>query len=402
MKRIAWLLAVGLGVSSAWADGAVQRWSKAILEQQPEKVLTQAYGDLSTQARTAGRNLLGNATGTLIHENGQILGNQGVANWEIGLSLPLKALRQGKVYGKVAEAYAQLSQAQQAYLAWQSRGIARALLNSVVEKAIYASHDVNQLEQAQRLYELVRRQVEAGASSRLDLALARQRLSQAQTRKAASEAALAAALAQLAAWGINLEQADLTALIEAMPVSVDVSDKERIIAQHPRVRLLEAQRTLGEAEAEKSVWDARSSTEVYIGVKHEAANGVPDDTLVIAELNVPLGQTPDVQLARAQARLTRQQGTTQVALVRRDLTQALIAAEAELTKARAQVAPAVAQLEAAEAALKLSEQAWRQGEIGLRDLLLAQQARLDAALKVALTHFAVQKAIRNLNQQAGE
>jgi len=402
MKRIAWLLAVGLCVSSAWADGAVQRWSKVILEQQPEKVLTQAYGDLSVQARTAGHNLLGNATGTLIHENGQILGNQGVANWEIGLSLPLKALGQGKVYGKVAEAYVQLSQAQQAYLAWQSRGIARALLNTVVEKAIYASHDVNRLEQAQRLYDLVRRQVEVGASSRLDLALARQRLSQAQAKKAASEAALTAALAQLAAWGINLEQADLTALIEAMPVLVDVSDKERVIAQHPHVRLLEAQRVLGEAEGEKNVWDARSSTEVYVGVKRETSDGVPDDTLAVVELSVPLGKTPDAQLARAQARLTRRQAAAQVALARRDLTQALIAAEAELTKARAQVAPAVAQLEAAEAALKLSEQAWRQGEIGLRDLLLAQQAKLDAALQVALTHFAVQKAIRNLNQQAGE
>ncbi len=390
------------GLAQAGTDPAVVDWSKTILEHQPEKVLSRVYGQLSDESKKAGRNLLGNASATVLHENGQILGREQVSNWEVGVSFPLKALDQRQVYGAVAEAYGKLAQAQRDFLAWQSRGIARQLLNTVVEKAIYASHDINRLEQAQRLYDLVRHQVKAGARSQLDLALARQRLSQVQAEKAASEAALAAALAQLAAWGVHLEQSDLKALVEAMPVPTDLSDKASIISRHPQIRWLEAQRALSEAESSKEVWNERNSVEVYTGVIRESAQGTPDDTLITAELSIPLGKAPGYQLAKAQARLIRQQANAQVAVARRDIRQALIAAEAELLKAQAQVKPAADQLKAAEAALQLSEQAWRQGEISLRDLILAQQARLDAALQVALVHFAVQKAVRNLNQQAGE
>ncbi|WP_294946541.1 TolC family protein [Sulfurivirga sp.] len=399
--RLTLMLTAALLPGLSLAD-TVTDWSRTILQHQPERTLTEAYDALAQNARTAGDTLLGNSTLTLNHENGQIAGREGVMNFEAGLTLPLKRLNQGEVYGRLADSFSQLSQTQQAYLAWQSRGIARRLLDAVAEKALIARNAHQRLKQAQRLFSLVESQVSAGAGSKLDLALARQRLSEAQARAAAAEAGLNAARALLKAWGITLTEQRLTALLNEQPRAADLSNLTAIIERHPRIRHLRAQLKLSSAQADKAAWEARPNYELYLGARRESADNTPDDTLIVAEISLPLGKSSDLQLSRAGAALTRRENAARLAVAKRDLKQALIAAKAELEQARTGLAPARAQLAAADEALKLSEQAWQQGELSLRDLLLAQQAQLDAALNAALAELAVHKAIRNLNQQAGE
>ena len=399
--RLTLLLTAALLPGLGRAD-TVSDWSRAILQHQPERTPTEAYDALERNARAAGDTLLGNGTLTLNHENGQIAGRKGVMNFEAGLTLPLKRLDQGEVYGRLADSFSQLSQTQQAYLAWQSRGIARRLLDTVAEKALIARNAQQRLQQARRLFALVESQVSAGAGSQLDLALARQRLSEAQARAAAAEAGLKAARALLQAWGITLTEQQLTALLNEHPKAADLSDLNALIERHPGIRHLKAQLKLTSAQADKAVWEARPDYELYLGAKRESADNTPDDTLIVAEISLPLGTSSNLQLSRAEAALTRRKNAARLAVAKRDLKQALIAARAELEQARAALEPVRAQLAAADEALKLSEQAWKQGELSLRDLLLAQQAQLDAALNAALAELAVHKAIRTLNQQAGE
>ena len=400
--RLIFQLLIGLLLPTAGQAGITEDWSRTILQHQPERTLIEAYRALETETRSAGRTLLGNSTLVLSHENGRIAGREGVMNFEAGLTLPLKRLNQGPIYDRLADSFGQLSQTQQAWLAWQSRGIARRLLDTVTERLLIAHNAQQRLAQARRLFALVEAQVRAGAGSRLDRALARQKLSEAQTRAASAQAALKAARALLTAWGLSLTDTELNTLLDEHPRAVELSDLNNLIEQHPKIRHLRAQRNLSIAQADKAAWEARPNYELYVGIRRDSADNTPDDTLIVAEISLPLGKTSDQQLARAETMLAQRENAVRLAVAKRDLKQALIRAQAELEQVRTALEPARQQLAAANEALALSEQAWKQGELSLRDLLLAQQTQLDAELNAALAELAVHRAIRNLNQQAGE
>ena len=393
---------LAMTASKATGSDTVKAWSQAILARQPETTLVATYHALEARVRRAGDTPLDDASLTLLHENGQTLGREGTMNFELGLRLPLKRLRQKTVYYRLADSFARMGRVQQQWLAWQSRGIARRLLDTVEEKLLIARNDRNRLEQAQRLFAIVEEEVRAGAGSRLDLALARQRLGEAQARAADSAAALLAARRRLETWGIDLSDEQLALLLEEKPEPADVSGLDAIIDRHPEILHLRARLALAEAQAEQAEWEAKPDRELYLGLRRERADHVSDDTLLVAEITLPLGKPSEQKLARAEALLSRRESTARLAAAERDLRQSLIMAQARLAQARAQLAPARRQRAAAEEALRLSRAAWHQGDISLRDLLLAQQALLDASLNAAMAELAVNKAIRNLNQQAGE
>lgn len=130
MRISSYVLVLGLmSLQVQAADPTVTRWSEQILTQQPERKLVEAYRAQQQAVTQSGRNLLGNTSLTLIHENDGLTGNEGINNWEAGISLPLKALRQQQAYDPLSEAYGNLAKVQKAWLAWQARGIARTLLS---------------------------------------------------------------------------------------------------------------------------------------------------------------------------------------------------------------------------------------------------------------------------------
>ncbi len=391
------MLALGLfSLQAQAADAVVADWSERIRAQQPEQKLIEAYRAQRQAAEQSGGNLLGNSTLTLIHENDALTGNEGISNWEAGISLPLKALRQRQAYAPLAKAYDALARAQQAWLAWQARGIARGLLNDYQQAQVALTHAKARLAQAQRLFELVRQQVAAGARSQLDLALAQQQLGEAQAARLKAQAALNAQIQHLQAWGLQAPET-LTS-----PKAVALSQLDALISRHPRMQFVKARQALKLAEAAKSAYDAQTSPELYLGARNEQATGVAANTRLVLEVSLPLGQSPDGQLARAQQRLTQREAQAAERALARDLKLTLISAQAQLKAAEANLAPAEARLKAAKQALRLSEQAWRQGEISLRELLLAQQAELDARLNLAQVQAARDAAVRKLNQAAGE
>ncbi len=408
LKLFPWLLSAAIfplssiAESTLGSENPVKVWSQHILKNQPEKILAETYHDVQSNIQSAGQNLWGNTTLSLSVENGQLIGRNGVSNIEVGASFPLKRLNQEDVFNELSKGYAQLGKHQQAWLAWKSRGIARNLLDTVSKQLLISQNNQQRLQQAKRLYEMVEAQVKAGAGSRLDLALAKQQLSEAQARAAGSEAALKATQPLLKAWGISLPVSEMKVLLKVHPTPVSFSDLDALIQKHPQVLYLQAQQRLSIAQSEKSVWEAKQGQELYLGIRQKQADGVKDDHLLVAKIAFPLGQSSDFKMAKADAKLEQQQKQVELNLTKRDIRQALIAAQAQLLEAKARLAPIRQQLAAANEALKLSEQVWKQGEISLRDLLIAQQTQLNTALSVALAELAVHQAVRHLNQQAGE
>lgn len=397
MRISSYVLVLGLmSLQVQAADPTVTRWSEQILTQQPERKLVEAYRAQQQAVTQSGRNLLGNTSLTLIHENDGLTGNEGINNWEAGISLPLKALRQQQAYDPLSEAYGNLAKVQKAWLAWQARGIARTLLSDYQQASALLRHAQQRYGQVQKLYALVEKEVRAGLRSQLDLALTQQQLSQAKAALAQAQAGVKTQKKRLETWGLTPSDT------MPAPKAVEINTIEQQLKHHPAWQRLSAQQTLAQAQAKKGVYDAETSTEIYLGARNEQATGVPDNTRLVLSVSVPLGHTPDAQLAKSDLYLTQRESEAAAQALMRDLKLKFVQAQAQLSAAQAQLQPAQAQLAAAQQALKLSEMAWQQGEISLQQLLLAQQAYLDAQLNVAQAEAAYIRAVYQFNQAAGE
>jgi outer membrane protein TolC len=377
-------------------------WSARIVKQQPAQQQVQAWQQLQEGSQRAGSGLVNNATASLAHENDSPTGSEGVQNWEAEISFPLKALSQKEYFGPLADAYAQLAKRHQALLHWQARGIARTLLDQLEVAWVRLRHAQASVAQTQRLYQLVVEKVAAGGASRLDEVLAKQQLNTAQAQLANARGSVQTQLGQLAQWGIQIKESDLEALFKHPSKAPVIADLGQRVAQHPRVRFVEAKQALQQAQTRLEAWSAQAGTEVSLGVISEKDNTLSRNNSLRLQVSIPLGQPAEARLAKSQARTVPLTAKATIEQARLETRLELVKAQARLNQAKQALAPMEAALAAAQDALHLSEQAWQQGELSLRNLILAQQDALNARLQADMAHYALHAATRNLNQAAGE
>ena len=402
----AWLPLVGMaaGQKMALATTGVDAplvvdWTRRVLERQPERKLLQGYAELARETRDAGANVLGNLGVSLRHENYRLSDSQGLVTWEGGVDLPLKVLRQKQVFSELVARYPELERAHADWLYWQAAGIARSLYDDLLERRTRRDHAREAQRQSQRLFDVVKTQVEAGDASRLDLLLAERNLSQARRRVVEAEGALRQAIEVARLWGIDVDEPALAALATPpVPTRVDAPLQ---LAEHPHHRWVEQRGAVALARGAIDLWSQRSSTELFVGSRHDALPGGPSDTALLLELRVPLGDNPEYQRARAERDRDRREREAELATTDRELRQRLVEAREALQRWQALLPLARDQYQAARKALALSVQSWKAGEIGLQELLIVQQQENDARLQLGLVRAGLSRRIHAFQQAAG-
>ncbi len=401
--RISGLAAVLLlPVAAGASPSLLGQWTSIITRHQPEQRVVAVYDRLGRVTREAGGNLLGSLAFTLRHENDSLTDDQGARSWEGGVDLPLKVFGQRGAFGRLADLYPELRSRHLRWLEWQSAGIARTLLDELLERRIRLDHTLDAEAQAHRLHELVALRERTGDASRLDLLLARRNLSQARAATVGARADLRKAVEAAALWGIELDEEAVRRLDPAPPVPPRLEgDPGELLRQHPRYRWIAARNDLQLGRLDLSLWESRPGSELFFGARRDRADGVSADTALILELRVPLGEAPAWRTASAERDQRRLQLQAELSAAERELRQNLTEARQSVDRAHRLLPVVREQLEAAESALDLSRQAYRAGDIGLQELLIAQRQQLEAQLEYALAEADLARQIRRLNQAAG-
>ncbi|GEM_PF-3293473 len=394
---------------AADSDPVLQRWSATILNTLPERQQGQALLIQEKSARRASHAWLGMSSLNLEQEKTRTSADFPVENNTVSIDFPLKIFHQKKVFDQLTQAYQKQVSTHLPYRQWQARGIARALMNQIENKQIHTQAAKRRLQQAEQLHRLVQAQVQAGESSALDAALAAQRLSQSQAQWQAAWQALLAQWQQAATWGIQPpegEQALLQPLSPLTSKTAEVPEQPHIrdnwLSHHPLLLWLQTQTQTDVNEARSDWWESRNSTSIGLGAIRESAFDTPEYTLMTISVSVPLGRSPGEHVAKARWQAAENNQTITVQRTRLNLKQQWQQARADWEKARQLLQPANTQWQAAKKALALTEQSWQQGESSLRDLLLAQQAALEARLEADLAWQRLAAASRNLKQASGE
>ncbi len=411
-RTILWL---GLSISLSFPAPAVKpepllkEWSETILNALPERRLGANLAIQENSAKHAARGWIGMSSLNLAQESTRTSAAFPVENTAVSLQFPLKVFHQKKVFERLAHAYRQQSEHHLPYRQWQARGIARELINQIEEQQIHARAARQRLRQAEQLHQLVQAQVQAGESSKLDESLAAQRLSQSRVQWQSAWQSLLTRWQQAATWGIPHPEEDSALLAplnnpigggEDMPGELNLN--ENWLAHHPLLQWQQAQWNSTVAAAHSDWWEARNTIGLDVGAIREKAFSTPEYTLINVAVSLPLGRSPAERQAKARWQTVQNQRDISLQRLRLDLQRQWQLARAEWNKARQLLKPAQAQWHAARQALKLTEQSWQQGESSLRDLLLAQQAELDARLAADLARQQLAAAKRNLEHASGE
>ena len=399
----AWLPLVGVAASSAEVVSGVSPvivdWTRRVIARQPEQKLLQGYAQLAQKTREAGGNVLGNLGVNLRHENYRISDDRGLVTWEGGVDLPLKVFRQKRVFAELADRYPDLERAHADWLRWQAAAIARALYDDLLERRIRRDRAREAHRQSQRLFSVVRTRVETGDASRLDLVLAQRNLSRARRKLVEAEGELEQTIKVAGLWGIDVDDSTLAELV--VPEAPSLAETEVRVDEHPQHRWQQQRAAVALARGSIDLWSQRSSTELYLGSKHDALPGGPSDTALLVELRVPLGNNPDYQRAVAERDRERREREAALATTDRELRRKLVEAREALLRWQALLPLAREQYQAARKALELSVQSWQAGEIGLQELLIVQQQENDARLQLGLVRAGLSRRIHAFQQAAG-
>jgi len=307
--------------------------------------------------------------------------------------------RQKRVFAELADRYPELERAHADWLRWQAAAVARALHDDLLERRIRRDRAREAHRQSQRLFSLVQMRVEAGDASRLDLVLMQRNLSQARRKLVEAEGELEQAIKVARLWGIDLDESTLAAL--AVPEVPSLAEKEVRLAEHPQYRWLQHRAAVALASGSVDLWSQRSSTELYLGSRHDALPGAPGDTALLVELRVPLGDNPDYQRAVAERDRERREREAALATTDRELRQKLVETREALVHWQTLLPLAREQYQAARKALALSVQSWQAGEIGLQELLIVQQQENDARLQLGLVEAGLSRRVHAFQQAAG-
>ena len=393
--------ATATAADSVTGDPAVG-WGEQILRQQPEQAVIAAYDELTRATEEAADNLLGAMGLSLRNENYRVSDDQGDMNWEGGVDMPLKVFRQKQAYRPLYRAYPELKLRHQQWLHWQSVGIARELLNDLVEKQVIFEHAVDAEKQARRLHEVLKTRQQAGDASRLEVLLARRSWSKARGRSVGARADVDRVLRTLGLWGIELDNRAAADLARAGAGNARVTgDVAEIAIHHPRYGWEQARQMVVLARKGLSVWQDKPGMDLYLGAKNDRPRQLPDDTALVLQLRLPFGNSPSYQASLAEQKQLQTRVTAELARLRRELTLAIVEAQLEVRKARELLPLAEDQFKAADAALKMSLGAYQTGEMNLQELLISQQQQLQAKLERALARVRLDRRIRELNQAAG-
>ncbi|WP_354686781.1 TolC family protein [Cupriavidus necator] len=333
----------------------------------------------------------------LLHRDDRWSGNRGVRESEVQLGVPVWMPGQRAARGELADA--------QAAEAESGAAVARLTLAAEVRERVWQlaaaewERDVmrRRADNAASLRDDVRRRVSAGDLARTDLLLAQQDYLAAQALLAENEARLVDARARL------LQASGVPALpLRYEEDAANGADPMAGAVAHPRVEA--AQRAMLRSERQVGYLRKSRRDPPEVGVLYRndrAGGGMPADQTVGLFVRIPFATD-----ARNLPRETAAQTELMTARAELERTERIV--RAEIDAARAALSLAAQQLRLTEErSATLSERAallrktFNAGEIGLPEVLRAQNQALEAEADLARQRARRGLAIATLNQALG-
>lgn len=329
----------------------------------------------------------------LRHRGDRLADRRGVRESEVALSVPIWMPGQRSARGALAEA--QAAEAESAITLGRLAVAAEVRERVWQLAAAEAERDVlrRRVEVARSLRDDVRRRLTAGDLARTDLLYAEQELLASQTLLTESEA-------RVVEWRARLVQA---AGSDALPMRYEEAPAANSTgAGHPRLDSAQRAVERGERQVDYLQKSRRDPPEVGVSYRRDAAGGgMPSDQTVGVFLRIPFATD-----ARNLPREAAAQTELMTARAERDRAERIV--HSEIEAARQSLALAEQQLALViERSGTLSERAallrktFNAGEIGLPEVLRAQNQALEGEAELARARARRGLAIANLNQSLG-
>ena len=317
--------------------------------------------------------------------------NQGSREAEVGLALPLWLPGERARKAALADAEAQALDSRQR--------AAQLQLAATVREAWWAAQRAqadwalaqDRLNNAQRLAADVARRVRAGDLSRADQAQADSAVSQAEAALAEAQGSRDAALAALAAWGVQAVPDG--ALADAAEPEPAVPDATTAAAQHPAATDWQDQAEVARRAADLAAVQTRANPELTVAATRgrEQAGDRYQQTFTVG-LRVPLGGGD-----RAQAK----QATARAAAERDRLAADIAAAVARLKGTQAQRDALARHAALAQGTRGFVDKAFRLGEADGPTRLRVELEAAQAERQLARARIDAAAAISHLRQALG-
>ena len=367
----------------------------AAFERNPEITLTGAIRQEGEALRQQATSLLADNPSVVIrHESDEITDDNGFRNWEGSMHMPIWLPGQRKQRVDVANA-AELEAASLApFYKWRASGEVRELLWSIRIAEVEASLAQTAVDSARALESDVDKRVQAGELAVTDQILARKETLAHQIKLGTANAHLENLLREYRVL------TGLTALPENL-LEEDITNTD-IIKQHPALIAAGMRTDRARAERNQSHREKRANPVLAVGAKNERAeNGMPYDTIMTLELNLPLGLKGQSApaIASAERHLTEQQ--ISYASVQRDLDKTLDIAILEKQHTAQALKLALEQRQLASEGLRLARRAFELGESDLYTLLRAHTQALAADRDYQIRELEQGRAIARYNQALG-
>ena len=237
-----------------------------------------------------------------------------------------------------------------------------------------------------------RRLTDAGEAARADLVLAEAAEAEAQAARASAEADAISSRARFRAL-TGLESLTFVDAVAEAPPTLD---------EHPLLRLRQAQREAGQANAQRAVLAGFPSPEVGLLARRERdAFGQDYEESVGVRVTVPLGRDPGTGAAAVQARAQARRAEAALQSDRAALEAGVAEAQARLAAAEAGLTAARTRRDRLAEALVFAERAQREGETGFIEVLRARSAAADAERALAFANIDREVALGALAQAWG-
>ncbi len=326
--------------------------------------------------------------------------NQGSREAEVGLALPLWLPGERARKAALADAEAQALDSRQR--------AAQLQLAATVREAWWAAQRAqadwalaqDRLNNAQRLAADVARRVRAGDLSRADQAQADSAVSQAEAALAEAQGSRDAALAALAAWGVQAVPDG--ALADAAEPEPAVPDATTAAAQHPAATDWQDQAEVARRAADLAAVQTRANPELTVAATRarEQAGERYQQTFTVG-LRVPLGGGDRAQAKQATARAEALAAEARAAAERDRLAADIAAAMARVKATQAQRDALARHAALAQGTRGFIDKAFRLGEADGPTRLRVELEAAQAERQLARARIDAAAAVSTLRQALG-
>lgn len=371
-------------------DGAMAR--------HPERAVPAAVaGESQAFAAEAGSVLADSPQLVVRHATDALNGNDGLSEWEAGVTVPLWLPGQKDARRQAAAAKQDEADAVQALMRWRVAGEVRERLWEVLLTRGLADQARQALASARGLERGVARRVEAGELAETDLLLVRREILSRETALLEAEGSAQTALRRYRAFcGTDVMPDDYLERPRKSEATTSIPDS------HPRLAAAAGDTMATKALSDVARADRRLNPTLELTTRHER----PDDSLpyqdsLNLELRVPLGRSAQRQTAAAQAHRRAVEAEARGATERREVEFAISERYHDLDLAEETETLAARRRDLAVRSLDVARRAFELGESDLFTLLRTREEALQARRDHERARLEKGRAIARLNQALG-